>query len=156
MQLGSHYTRSRLGSVQWKLELHTCYEFKTYSRDAPWEQNVGWWHHHFGRITHVYFTDQWQFCWRQRGLGNGVTSLANFFCQGDLLVGVFATAMGKIFGTSSCLRVKYRTAREFYFLFFRAFLLVLIKSLFWEEDCALGYNSMEFWDFPALSQFPNS
>ena len=33
------------------------------------------------------------------------------------------------------------------------FLLVSMKSLFWEGDLALAYNYMKFWDFPGLSLF---
>ena len=33
-------------------------------------------------------------------------------------------------------------------------MLVVPKFLFWEEDWALIYNSMKFWDFPDLYQFP--
>ena len=33
---------------------------------------------------------------------------------------------------------------KFRFLFFRRVLLVLKKNSFWEEDWALGYNSMNF------------
>ena len=39
-------------------------------------------------------------------------------------------------------------------IFFRSFLLVLKKKLFWEYGLALGYNSMKFWDFPNISLFP--
>ena len=67
------------------------------------------------------------------------------FVGGTYLWGFrIAAAMDGVFGASSCLCVKYCTAREFCFLFFRGFLLVLMKPLFWGEDCALGYNSMEF------------
>ena len=37
------------------------------------------------------------------------------------------------------------------FLFLKGFLLVLKKVSFSEEDWALGYNSMTFWDFPDIS-----
>ena len=37
------------------------------------------------------------------------------------------------------------------FLYFRSFLLVLTKFLFWKEDWALGYNSMKFLDFSDIS-----
>ena len=47
-----------------------------------------------------------------------------------------------------------REIRKFQFLFFSSFLLVSRKSLFWDEDWTLGYNSREFWDFPDLSKFP--
>ena len=38
-----------------------------------------------------------------------------------------------------------------YFLFFNSFFLVLTKFPFWEEDCALDYNSMKFWDLLNIS-----
>ena len=40
------------------------------------------------------------------------------------------------------------------FLFLKSFCLVLKGFWFWEEDWALGYNSMGFWDFPEISWFP--
>ena len=61
------------------------------------------------------------------------------------------TTMDKIFETSSSFHVKHRTTRKFLFSFFNSFLLVLTKYLFWEEEWALGYNSVKFWDFPDLS-----
>ena len=36
--------------------------------------------------------------------------------------------------------------KKFQFLFFRIFLLVLAIFLLWEEDWAISYNSMKFWD----------
>ena len=39
------------------------------------------------------------------------------------------------------------------FLFSSSFLLVSTKFSFWEEDWALGYNSIKFWDLD-VSQFP--
>ena len=59
--------------------------------------------------------------------------------------------MGEIFETNSSLRVKYCTMGKVQFLFFRRYLLVLIKRLFWEEDCALGYNYGKFGDFLDIS-----
>ena len=43
--------------------------------------------------------------------------------------------------------------REKFDLFFRSFLLILTKFLFWQEDWALGYHSMKFWDFPEIFYF---
>ena len=40
------------------------------------------------------------------------------------------------------------------FLFFSNFLQVLATFTFWEEDWALGYNSMKSRDFPEMSYFP--
>ena len=39
------------------------------------------------------------------------------------------------------------------FIFFSSFLLVLRKFLFWEEDWAVGNNSISFLDFSDISQF---
>ena len=50
----------------------------------------------------------------------------------------------KIFETNSSFHVKQRITGKVQFLFFSSFLLVLTKSSFWEEDWALGYNSMKF------------
>ena len=35
--------------------------------------------------------------------------------------------------------------------FLNSFSLVLTKFLFWEEDWALGYNSMKIWDLHNIS-----
>ena len=40
---------------------------------------------------------------------------------------------------------------KFNFLFFKGFLLVLTKLLFWQKDWALDYHSMEFSHFPDTS-----
>ena len=55
-----------------------------------------------------------------------------------------ATTIHKIFETNSSFHVKQRTTGKVQFLFFSRFLLVLTKFSFWEEDWALGYNSMKF------------
>ena len=55
------------------------------------------------------------------------------------------TIMDKIFETNSSFHVKQRTTEKIQFLFSRSFLLVLSKISFWEEDWALGYNSLKFW-----------
>ena len=34
---------------------------------------------------------------------------------------------------------------------FQEFFLILTKFSFWEEDWALGYDSIKFWDFPDIS-----
>ena len=62
------------------------------------------------------------------------------------------TTIHKIFETNSRFHVKQRTTGKVQFVFFSSFLLVLTKFSFWEEDWALGYNSMKFWDFPDISQ----
>ena len=61
-----------------------------------------------------------------------------------------ATTIHKIFETNSSFHVKQRTTGKLQLLF-SSFLLVLTKFSFWEEDWALGYNSMKFWDFPDIS-----
>ena len=50
-----------------------------------------------------------------------------------------------VFMWNSVLREKF----DFYFQ--GVFLLVLTKFSFWEEDWAIGYNSMEFWHYSELS-----
>ena len=64
---------------------------------------------------------------------------------------VYTTTIHRIFETKSNFHVKQRTTGKVQFLFFSSFLLVLTKFLFWEEDWALGYNSMKFRDFPDIS-----
>ena len=71
------------------------------------------------------------------------------------MIFVLATTIHKIFETNSSFHVKQCTTGKVQFLFFSSFLLVLTKFSFWEEDWALGYNSMIFWDFPDIS-FGNS
>ena len=61
------------------------------------------------------------------------------------------TIIHKIFETNSSFHVKQRTTGTVQFLFFSSFLLLLTKFLFWEEDWALGYNSMKFRHFPDIS-----
>ena len=58
------------------------------------------------------------------------------------------TIMTKAFETSSSFHVKWGTTGQVQFLFFKGFLLVLIKFSFWGGDWALGYNSMGFCYFP--------
>ena len=41
--------------------------------------------------------------------------------------------------------------KRFNFNFLNSFLLVLITFSFWEEDWALGYNSMKIWDLLDIS-----
>ena len=45
----------------------------------------------------------------------------------------------------------YKVWANFNFYYSSAFCLYQQKNLFWEEDWALVYNSMTFWDFPDLS-----
>ena len=62
--------------------------------------------------------------------------------------------MYKIFETNCSFHVKDPTTGKVQFLFFRTFLPISTKSSFWEEDWALGYNSMKFWYFLGISFFP--
>ena len=62
-----------------------------------------------------------------------------------------ATTIHRIFKTNSSFHVKQGTTGKVQFLFFSSFLIVLTKFSFWEEDWALGYNSMELCDFPDIS-----
>ena len=50
--------------------------------------------------------------------------------------------MDKLFETNSEFHVKKYLTEKVQFRFFRSFLLVLTKFSFLEEDCTLGYNSM--------------
>ena len=50
----------------------------------------------------------------------------------------------KIFETNSSFHVKQRTTGKVQSLFLSSFLLVLTKFSFWEEEWALGYNSIIF------------
>ena len=54
------------------------------------------------------------------------------------------TTIHKISETNSSFHMKQCTTGKVHFLFFSSFLLVLTKVSFWEEDWALGYNSMKF------------
>ena len=55
-----------------------------------------------------------------------------------------STTTGKIFEKNSSFHVKQHTTGKVQFLFSRSLLLVLAKFSFWEEEWALGYNSMKF------------
>ena len=65
-----------------------------------------------------------------------------------------ATTIHRTFEINASFHLKQRTTGKVQFLFFGSFLLVLTKFSFWEEDWALGYNSMKIWDFPDISKFP--
>ena len=54
----------------------------------------------------------------------------------------------KISETNSSFHVKERTAGKVQCPFFMSFWLVLKKFSFWQEDCALLYNSSKLWNFP--------
>ena len=50
--------------------------------------------------------------------------------------------------------IKNSTLQKMFNLFFKSCLLALTKFLFWQEDWALGYYSMQFGHFPLISSFP--
>ena len=54
-----------------------------------------------------------------------------------------ATILAKIYEANFNVSVKQRTTGKVQFQFLNSFLLVLTKFSFWEEDWALGYNSMK-------------
>ena len=62
----------------------------------------------------------------------------------DRLTVKISTTILKILETNSSFYVKQRTTGKVQFCFFGSFFLVLTKCSFWEEDWALGYNSMKF------------
>ena len=53
------------------------------------------------------------------------------------------TILAKIYETNVTVSVKYCTKVKVQFQFLNSFLLVLTKFSFWEENWALGYNSMK-------------
>ena len=59
-----------------------------------------------------------------------------------------------IFGANPTCRVKWRTAGEVQFMFFKGFSLVLVEWLFWQGGWALGFHPMEFRYIPDISKFP--
>ena len=70
----------------------------------------------------------------------------------SIITGDFnATTIHRIFETNSSFHVKQGTTGKVQFLFFSSSLLVLTKFSIWEEDWALGFNSMELCDFPDIS-----
>ena len=66
------------------------------------------------------------------------------------------TIVHKIFETNSSFQVKLRATGKVHFIFFKSFLLVLTKSLFWHEDWTLGYPSTKLRHFHSLKSFSNS
>ena len=60
----------------------------------------------------------------------------------------------KLFETNSSFHLKLHTTEKVWFLFFKIFLLGLIKFSFLQEDCTQGYHSMGFSSFPDISLFP--
>ena len=55
-----------------------------------------------------------------------------------------STTIQKILETNSSFYTTQRTTGKVEFLFFSSFKLILTKFSFWQEDQALGYNSMKF------------
>ena len=49
--------------------------------------------------------------------------------------------------------MKQCTTGKLPFLFLKSFLLALTKFSFWEENWAIGYNFMKFWDLLNISKF---
>ena len=84
-----------------------------------------------------------------------IPSLANDDVKENKIQGI-SDKIDRIFETKSTCHVKQRTTGKFKFPFFTSFLLVLTKFSFWEEDWALGYNSMKFWNFSVISYLPKS
>ena len=62
-----------------------------------------------------------------------------------------AKTIHRIFETNSSFDVNQRTTGKVQILSFKVFLLVITKFSFWQEDWALVYHSMKFWDFPDIS-----
>ena len=60
----------------------------------------------------------------------------------------------KILETNSSFYVKQGTTEKVQFLFFSSYLLILTKFSFWNENRALGYNSIKFQNFLDVSLFP--
>ena len=73
------------------------------------------------------------------------------FVNGKKVTKSKATITHKIFETNSIFQVKEPTTEKFSFLFFKSFILVSTKLSFWQEDWALGYDSMKFRHFPVIS-----
>ena len=61
------------------------------------------------------------------------------------------TILVKIYETNFSVSVKERTTGKVQFQSLNSFLLVLTKFSFWEEDWALGYNSVKIWDLLNIS-----
>ena len=59
---------------------------------------------------------------------------------------------GQYFRQTSDLMWKSRITGKYYFLFFINILLALTKCSIWQEELALVYNSIKFWDFPEVSR----
>ena len=75
------------------------------------------------------------------------SSLKNFVWSYSCLTSIIY----KIFETNSSFHVKSRTRGKVQFLFFKRFLIVLAKFLFWQGDWALGYDSMKLGHFSDIS-----
>ena len=61
------------------------------------------------------------------------------------------TIMDKIFETKPSFHVKWDITGKVQLLFFKSFLASYKKRSFCEEEWALGYNSMRFWDLLLLT-----
>ena len=65
-------------------------------------------------------------------------------CGEQYVGGCITTVSHSIFETNSGFHVKWRTTGKVSFLFFKSFLLVLTKFLFWRGGWGLAYYSMKF------------
>ena len=65
-----------------------------------------------------------------------------------------ATILGKIFRTKWRNPVKLDRTTKVWYLLLRLFWLLLPKFNLWKGDWALGYVSIQIWDFPNISLFP--
>ena len=61
------------------------------------------------------------------------------------------TILAKIYKTNFIVSVKWHITEKVQLQFLNSFLLVLTKFSFWEEDWALGYNSVKIWDLLNIS-----
>ena len=61
------------------------------------------------------------------------------------------TILAKIYQTNFSVNVKQRTTAKAQFQFLNSFLLAWTKFSFWDEDWALGYNSMKISDLLDIS-----
>ena len=61
------------------------------------------------------------------------------------------TILAGIYETNFSASVKMFTTGKVQFQFLNSVLLALAKFSFWEEDWALGYNSMKIWELLNIS-----
>ena len=68
-----------------------------------------------------------------------------------LTVSNTTTILAKIYERNCSVSVKKYTMGKVQSQFLNSFSLVLTKFSFWEEDWALGYNSVKTWDLLNIS-----